>query len=425
MSLAAQIAKKNLTRAKKDDNMRELANTKAEKLRKVEEERMKREAEEKFLRENEHLRVEMERKKFEESEIIRKTKSYYKVNIYNNAQKESIAMNPTYFGEYITDKKQDAWIPHGPGKFIYGDEVIKEGIYSHGDLHSKGLQVFEDDSRWEGEFKQGYMHGVGFYTASKGGEKREALARDNHIVCYKDEITEGIQVEFEDPTMFVVTNNRKPRATVMFLVRNWKYRCHFHDEIRPRERDVVFSSIKKFTLLHHLPRIYHMTRFDVKTDAASRYDYFEDVYGKAEGDIKLGIAGGRRTINMKPFQATPLSPKERFNISKTDYTENVLESAEVGIGAAKAEAEKARLAELKKQQFAQLIEKRRAEEEEKRKALIEEEQKKILAEDLAKQKEAFAKAKREKEQQESEDKDRMEKAIAEATMALDSDPKTR
>jgi hypothetical protein len=41
MALAARIAKQNLERAKKDDMRRQIANEKAEKLRIVEEARMK------------------------------------------------------------------------------------------------------------------------------------------------------------------------------------------------------------------------------------------------------------------------------------------------------------------------------------------------------------------------------------------------
>jgi len=420
MTLAAKIAKENLARQKKDDTRRELANEKAERLRVNEEARIKREAEEKFLRENEHLRKEIERKKWEAAELVRKTKTYYKFNLLNN-EMESIALNPTYFGEHITDKKADSWVPHGPGQFLIGDEVVKEGVFHKGHLQSAGVQVFDDDSRWEGEFKMGLMCGVGRWFASKDAAPREALARDNKIVCYRDEITEGLQVEFEDATMQVVTNTRRPRASVMCHVKNWKYRVHFHDEIRPRERDVVFSTIAKFTLLHHLPRIYHTTRFEgaPHTDPPVRYDYYKDVYGKREEEIRLGITGGRRNINMKPHQATPLTPAQRFANSKTDYSENVMESAEVGIGAAKAIAEKARLAELKKQQFAALIETRRKEEEAKRKAMIEEEQKKIMEEDLAKQKETFQKKKQEKERLDRADVEAMQSAMAAATEAED------
>lgn len=421
--LAAKLKKSSLEREKKDDMRRQLANEKAEKLRVREEARMKAEAEAKFLRENEHLRLQMEREKFEEAERIRKTKTYFRVSDYNN-DKLSIAMNPTYYGEHITDKKSTAWVPHGPGQFLVGDEPIKDGTFKMGQMHGAGTQIFDDDSKWEGEFKRGYMDGVGFYTAAKEanpeGERREALARENRIVCYHDQLQQGLQIEFDDPTMRVITKSRRPRATIIHHVRNWKFRCHFHDEIVPRERDVVFSSLKFFTILHHLPRIYHTTGFGVQNDASKRYDYFQDVYGKPEAQVPLATAGGRRSINMKAVGAQALLAPERARRSRSDYKENVLESAEVGIGAAKAEEEKARLAELKKKQFAALIEQRRQEEEAKRKALIEEEQKKIMEEDLAKQKAAFEEKKRRQE----EEKKAHEEALASQIAAVEADHAT-
>jgi hypothetical protein len=412
--LAAKLKKSSLEREKKDDMRRELANEKAEKLRIKEEARMKAEAEAKFLRENEHLRLQMEREKWEAAELIRKTKTYFRVSDYSN-EKLSIAMNPTYYGEHTTDKKGDSWIPHGPGEFLVGDEPLKKGTFSKGHMHGEGFQVFDDDSKWEGEFKRGYMDGVGFYTpppeTHPGTAKREALARENMIICYLDELQQGLQIEFDDPTMRVITKSRKPRASIMHHVRNWKFRCHFHDEIKPRERDVVFSSIKMFTILKHLPRIYHTSDFGVQNDPPKRYDYFKDVYGKSEEDVPLGTAGGRRTINMKAHNALPLIPGARYNLTKSDYKENVLESAEVGIGKAKAIEEKKRKEELKNKQFAALIEKRRKDEEAKRKALIEEEQKKIMEEDLAQKKAAFEEKKRQKEQEEKVHQEALEQAL--------------
>jgi len=73
--LAAKLKKANLEREKKDDMRRELANEKAEKLRIREEAHIKAEKEAQWLRENEHLRLQMEREAWEASEKIRKTKT--------------------------------------------------------------------------------------------------------------------------------------------------------------------------------------------------------------------------------------------------------------------------------------------------------------------------------------------------------------
>ena len=349
---------------------------------------------------------------------------------YNN-DKHSIAMNPTYFGEHSTDHKGDSWVPHGPGQFLVGDEPLKEGTFREGHLHGAGAQVFDDDSKWEGEFKRGYMEGVGFYTPAKEAHpegtpaRREALARENVIICYLDELLEGqgLQVEFDDPTMRVITASRRPRASIIRHVRNWKFRVHWHDEIKPRERDVVFSSLKSFKLLKHLPRIYHSSGFGVQNDPPVTYDYFQDVYGKPEAQVPLATSGGRRTINMKAHGALPLIPAARYKLTRSDYKENVMESAEVGIGKAQAEAEKLRLAELKKKQFAQLIESRRKDEEAKRAALIEAEQKRIMEEDLNNKKAAFAEKQRQKEEEQREHDAAMAAALGEVEAEHDAKEK--
>ncbi len=94
---------------------------------------------------------------------------------------------------------------------------------------------------------------------------------------------------------------------------------------------------------------------------------------------------------MGATDAVPLSPAKRAEISRSKHDENVMESAEVGIGAAKAEYEAELAKKKKKAQFAQLIEKRREEEEKQRKELIEQEQKKVMEEEVQRAKEAQAK----------------------------------
>ena len=127
-----------------------------------------------------------------------------------------------------------AWISHGPGEFRVDDEPIIKGTYKKA-LHGGGHFLFDEGVKWEGEFKRGFMEGVGMYTGEKGAKAREALARNGVIMCFKDELQQGVQVEFDDPTLFVITQTRRPRASIMYHVRGWKYKVHWHDEIKPRE----------------------------------------------------------------------------------------------------------------------------------------------------------------------------------------------
>ena len=124
--------------------------------------------------------------------------------------------------------------------------------------------------------------------------KREALARSNHILCFKDELQDGKQVEIHDPkTRLVSFYYGKPRANIVRHVENWRYLIRFHDQLVPRERELDFSSVTAFTILHHLPRIYELSGFGVKMDAPRSYDYYADTYGAAAGKPRLGIAVSR------------------------------------------------------------------------------------------------------------------------------------
>jgi hypothetical protein len=420
--ISRKLARQQAERAKKDEERRKDAIAKAEAYRKREEARIKAEEEAKFWRENEALRKKMEEEERIKREIERKTKVYYKLGNYDN-ERIDIPLNPTFFGEHISDERNQAWIPHGEGEFRVDDVPITKGVYHKGFLQGAGHQLFDDGQKWEGEFKRSYMHGVGMYTGDKESKPREALARDGVIMCFKDELQQGMQVEFDDPTLFVVTNTRRPRASIMCHVRGWKYKVHWHDEIKPRERDLVFTNIKRFRVLHELPRIYHSTPFGQETDPPKRYDYFEDVYGKEHtqkhGEPWLGIAEGRRTINMKFHGANPLVPYARNKYNASVNRDNVFESAEVGVGAARAEEEKEKLKELKKKQFEALIEERRAAAEAERKAAIEAEQKKILEEDTAKQKEQMRKQREQEAAEKADFEASMEAAKAEASASVD------
>ena len=111
-----------------------------------------------------------------------------------------------------------------------------------------------------------------------------------------------------------------------------------------------------------------------------------------------------------------------YVISSTSlHRDNIFESAQVGIGAAKAEEEKERIKELKKKQFEALIEERRAAAEAERKATIEAEQKRILEEDTAKQKEAMKQKKEEEMAERAAFDAEMEAAKAAAVAQMDAE----
>lgn len=180
--------------------------------------------------------------------------------------------------------------------------------------------------------------------------------------------------------MLAVVGNRKAMATIQYHVKNWRYRVRFHNEVTPRDRDIDFSTITEFRVLHHKPLIYDLSRFGYTMDQPPVYDYYKDTYGITSRP-RLGVAMGRLTPNMKQIGPTPLSPKSR---DKTNYKENMFESRMVGIGAAQAQEEEAERKIQKKAQWAKLIDERRAIEEAERLQKIEEEQDKYMKEEKEK-----------------------------------------
>lgn len=393
MSFADRLKAREKDAKKKLDSLAVTAERKADVLREKADAKRRAEDLERALRAKSSSEAEYMAELFRESEVKRKTKDYWELDQQN--ERALIAPHfPSYFGEHVGDR--GAWVPDGPGQFLFQHRVALEGTFRQGVIHGNGALRLEDGRMWEGEFKDGKIHGVGVITDEEG-KQREALARDHVVVCYKDELQEGKQVELHDATMRVSAQLGfcgKVYATIMFHVKGWKYRCRFHEEVKPRDRDIIFSSILMFRVLHHLPQIYHLSRFGIESDTEPRYDYFADVYGTGKLP-KLGIAGGRRTAEMRPFLAAPLKAAARL-ASKTTYRENVYESHMVGIGAAEEEEEIARKKEMKKLQFEALIEKRRMDAEVERLKAIEAEQERITAEDLAKVKAKAAEREAEK-----------------------------
>ncbi len=144
-----------------------------------------------------------------------------------------------------------------------------------------------------------------------------------------------------------------------------------------------FSYVKRFKLLRHLGKAYDIAFAGVSMDEKRSYDYISDTYQKAgarvleptpvaapqlsrlpstftkqqieaaradaqrEAEVRaraitiqanqlsrgptLGIAGSRRTAEMKYLTTIPLAPGERVT---SNYTENMFESRALGIGMA-------------------------------------------------------------------------------------------
>ena len=126
----------------------------------------------------------------------RKTKRFFDINAYNRRITPNDA--PVYYGDFNASKglKTKAWIPHGHGQFLLNDEVKIDGEYVNGVLTGVGTINWVDGISWHGDIVNNMMHGGGVVTFPSGTQK-EAMAYENRIEFFKDELVCGKQVEFQ------------------------------------------------------------------------------------------------------------------------------------------------------------------------------------------------------------------------------------
>jgi hypothetical protein len=179
-SLADALRVREKERASKQGGIKEKAAEYAAVLR-AKEAQQKRDAyvKEQALIAERNLEIlrEKERKRLEDE---RKTKRYFQVNKYGRKIPADGA--PEYFGDMV--EMFGAWLPHGKGQFSLNGEVIMKGEFRDGDF-VEGEAKWSDGTKWEGKLVDRKMSGVGFAT-SADGVRREAMMREDVLVCYKD-----------------------------------------------------------------------------------------------------------------------------------------------------------------------------------------------------------------------------------------------
>ena len=115
------------------------------------------------------------------------------------------------------------------------------------------------------------------------GNRLEALMHKGELICYLKEIEIGVQVELNDAALCVPLGSR---ATIIKHVKGWKFRCRMQAELNPRERQIDFSTVKKFRLLRELKMAYDLSAFSsgrndekqICMDQVRTYDYCRDTY---------------------------------------------------------------------------------------------------------------------------------------------------
>jgi hypothetical protein len=209
----------------------QVAEIRAKFAREREERRRKKEEEEAILKkqqEEEKHRLEEEAL---EAEVKSRTREFFYLNFLR--QQKPVKGDPTYIGD-IHDV-HGAWRPTGEGEFHMNEEIVYKGKFDNkGIMHGTGYYEFFRDgqrwTRWEGHFDKGRIHGLGRLISEDGKVSKDALARDNVIVCFKEDLVDGRQVEFHNLKVAVGLDDERPRATIIRHVKGWRYWIRFHDE---------------------------------------------------------------------------------------------------------------------------------------------------------------------------------------------------
>jgi hypothetical protein len=118
-------------------------------------------------REHERLRKEEEAERLAEErakqEYLHKNKEYFELN---KAYREYVPKGyPVFYGDNIDT--HGAWVAHGHGTMTVRGIVQYEGNYKMGKRDGLGVAIFDDGSKWDGQFRDGFAHGSGQFTPAR------------------------------------------------------------------------------------------------------------------------------------------------------------------------------------------------------------------------------------------------------------------
>ena len=135
-----------------------------------------------------------------------KAVSYFKVNKYG--QRLSLEDQTSYYGGHSAVR--NSWRPNGDGEYLLNDEKLLKGNFNKGGfMQGNGEITFYKEEKmwalWEGGFQNGQLSGAGHITDQKG-IKKEAIARDNKVICMREDLQLGQQIEFNDQSFQVLVS---------------------------------------------------------------------------------------------------------------------------------------------------------------------------------------------------------------------------
>jgi len=196
-------------------------------------------------------------------DIESNTKHYLRVLSKGRIRRTGV----TYYG----DMKQigDAWVQHGYGELKVSGEMVYDGNFKDGRMHGEGTYLFENGDEWKGGFWNNFPHGCGTLEKNSG-ERRDAIYFHGTRVCWDDELQLGRRIHLKDPL-----HNRHPYGTIIGVgKKRGKYLVkldHGHGEL------VYNLADEEFSLVRHEARSVEITSvIDQSLAISDRYDYDQD-----------------------------------------------------------------------------------------------------------------------------------------------------
>lgn len=371
---------------------------------------------------------------FDRQEKERKTKKFFYFDEFE--RKKPVEDHTYFYGDIETPStiknhaKRNSWRPHGHGEYHDKNMKILEGEFEHGDFQHGSAYFPRTNQQWLGHIRNNTISGAGTIKVlgSKPMDKEESNDDDSHhyrrylkgeiakapppaplpdiidkaiavhgrVICRRSELQIGTQLEFSHQLYGdygSIDGSIKPRVIILKHETEWKYWIRYSNpDTWPRDRLIDLSVIGDFKVLRHLPLVYHLHLAG------------ED----STPDQPRVTTDYRYHLSHRTARALLPSLPKRPHVMRR---ENMFESREVGIGAAREEDEAKDRAAMQQLQWKHLIAERKAKFQAERQAQVE-------AEQAAQLEQSVAGVKRDKEEAKRREEEALKAALDEELSKL-------
>lgn len=362
-----------------------------------------------------HELEKLRKQEFDKQEKERKTKRFF---CFDEFERKKPVEDKSFFYGDIETKNDKSWRPHGHGEYHDKQMKILEGEFEHGEFQRGSAYFPQTNQQWLGRVRNSTIEGFGaikvlgikpidkeesneddshHYRRFLKGEVAkaappppapdivdEAIALRGRIICRQSELQVGTQLEFPHQLYGdygSVDGSIKPRAIIIRHENGWKYWVrHSNTDTWPRDRLIDLSVLGDFKVLRHLPLVYHLH--------LAGEDAIHPDQPRLTTDYRYHLP------HITARALVPTLPKRPHHLRR----ENMFESREVGIGAAREEDDAKDRAVMQQLQWKHLVAERKAKFQAERQAQVEAEQAAQLEQSVAGVKRYKEEAKRREEE---------------------------